>query len=90
MNKEQLVTLVANETGMSKKDVETTTNKILETISEVLKKGEKVALHGFGAFEVRRRKARKGRNPSTGDEMIIQEMNTPTFSAGKKLKESVN
>lgn len=80
---------VAEQVEMSKKDVEKLVNVLFGTIEETLREGEKVQLVGFGTFEVRDRKARKGRNPQTGDEIEIPATRVPAFKAGKTLKDAV-
>ena len=65
MNKAELITSIAQKTGMSKKDTEKTLNGFIESVEEALLRGEKVQLVGFGSFEVRERAARKGINPQT-------------------------
>ncbi len=90
MNKTDLVDAVAKKTRLSKKDSEKAINAMLDTITESLANGEKVVLVGFGTFEVRNRAARKGRNPSTREEIMIPESKAPAFKAGKSLKEKVN
>ena len=90
MNKAELVDAIASKTGSSKKAEEDALNATLEAISESLKKGDKVKLVGFGSFEVRKRAARKGRNPQTGAEIKIPASKAPVFKAGKALKETVN
>ena len=89
MNKTELVAQVAEQVEMSKKDVEKLVNVLFGTIEDALKEGEKVQLVGFGTFEVRDRKARKGRNPQTGDEIEIPATRVPAFKAGKTLKDAV-
>lgn len=89
MNKTDLVGQVAVKTGMTKKDVEKVVNAFLGTVEGTLKDGNKVQLVGFGTFEVRERKARKGRNPQTGQEINIPATKVPAFKAGKALKNSV-
>ena len=90
MNKAELVEALAKETGATKKAAEQSLNAITEIISKSLKKGDKVQLVGFGSFEVRKRAARKGRNPQTGEEIKIPASNSPVFKAGKALKDTVN
>ena len=63
---------------------------LAETITDALKKGEKITLVGFGSFEVKKRAARKGRNPQTGEEIKIAASKAPVFKAGKSLKDAVN
>jgi DNA-binding protein HU-beta len=89
MNKEQLVERVASKTGLSKKDANAALDAVLEGITAALKKGEKVTLVGFGTFIVRRRKAREGRNPQTGEKIKIPARKVPAFTAGKELKSQV-
>ena len=90
MNKAELVAAVAAKTGDTKKNAEETINAFVDVVTASLKKGEKVQLVGFGSFEVRKRAARKGRNPQTGEEIRIAASKAPTFKAGKALKDAVN
>lgn len=89
MNKQELVTSVAEKSGLTKKDSEKAVNAMFSSIEESLAKGDKVQLVGFGTFEVRERAARKGRNPQTGAEIKIAAAKVPAFKAGKALKDSV-
>ena len=90
MNKAELVDVISKKTGLTKKASEASLNAVTEAISEELKKDGKVQLVGFGSFEVRKRAARKGRNPQTGAEMKIAASKAPVFKAGKALKDKVN
>ncbi len=90
MTKKDLVTKVAVETSVSKKDVEAVLNATLEAIGEALKDGDKVQLLGFGNFEVKDVAAREGRNPQTGEAMKIEAYKKPSFTASKALKDLVN
>ena len=90
MNKAELVDAVAAKTGATKKDTEATVKAFVDVVSGALKKGDKVQLIGFGSFEVRKRAARKGRNPQTGEEIKIAASKSPVFKAGKALKDAVN
>ena len=90
MNKSELVTALSEKIGTSKKATESSLNALIETITDELKNGGKVQLVGFGSFEVRKRAARKGRNPQTGEEMKIAASTVPVFKAGKSLKDEVN
>ena len=90
MNKAELVAAVAAKTGDTKKAAEASVDAVVSAIKESLKKGEKVQLVGFGSFEVRKRAARKGRNPQTKEEIKIPASKAPVFKAGKQLKELVN
>ena len=90
MNKTELIAVVAEKSGFSKKDSEIAINAALATITDTLKTGEKVSLVGFGTFEVRNRPAHKGHNPMTGAEIEIAASKAPAFKAGKALKEALN
>ena len=90
MNKAELVEAIAKKTGGTKASVENVLDAFMDTVSGTLTKGESVALIGFGTFSVSRRAARKGRNPSTGAEIRIPASKVAKFSAGAKLKTSVN
>jgi DNA-binding protein HU-beta len=74
---------------LTKTEAETAVNAFVVTIEDALRQGEKVQLMGFGTFEVRERKARKGRNPQTGVPLNIAAGKAPAFKAGKALKDSV-
>ena len=89
MTKVELIAAVATEAGLSKKDAEKAVNTMLATITEELKKGEKVSLVGFGTFEVRERPERQGRNPQTKEPRTIAASKLPAFKAGKALKDAV-
>ena len=90
MNKAELVAAISEKTGTSKKSTETSLNAFVEIVTEALKKDEKVQLVGFGSFEIRKRAARKGRNPQTKEEIKIPASKAPVFKAGKALKDIVN
>jgi DNA-binding protein HU-beta len=89
MNKQELITLVAEKADLSKKESEAAVTAIIDGITSTLSKGEKVQLVGFGTFEVRQRQAREGRNPSTGETIKIAAQKVPAFKAGKALKDQV-
>jgi DNA-binding protein HU-beta len=89
MNKSDLVDSVVEHTGMMKKDCDKVVNIIIDAIIGALAKGDRVQLVGFGTFEVRERKAREGRNPSTGETIEISATKAPVFKAGKTLKNLV-
>ena len=89
MNKTELVAAVAEKTGMSKKDSEKAVNAAFDSITEALAAGEKVQLVGFGAFEVKERNARVGRNPKTKEAIEIPATRVPVFKAGRALKDAV-
>lgn len=90
MNKNELVTSMADKAGMKKTEVEKVLKAFTETVTEELKKGEKIQLVGFGTFEVAERPAREGRNPRTGETMPIAASKAPKFKAGKALKDAIN
>ena len=90
MNKSELIAAIAQKTGETKKDAEATVNAFVNVVTEALTKGDKVQLVGFGSFEVRKRAARKGRNPQTKEEIKIPASKAPVFKAGKALKDLVN
>ena len=90
MNKAELIAAIAAKTGDTKKAAEASVNAFVETVTNALVEGEKVQLVGFGSFEVRKRAARKGRNPQTKEEIKIPASKAPVFKAGKALKETVN
>ena len=89
MNRAMLTELVAKELGESKAGADRAIAAVLGGIQKGLKKQKKVSLVGFGSFEVKRRKARKGRNPQTGEQIKIKASKSVAFRAGKPLKESV-
>lgn len=89
MNKTDLIQLVAEKIAFTKKDSEKAVNAVLDGIMETVKKGEKVQIIGFGTFEKRKRAAKIGRNPSTGQQIKIPATNVPVFKAGKSFKELV-
>ena len=89
MNKAELIAAVAEKTGLSKKDCEKAVNATFEAITEALVKGDKVQLVGFGAFEVKERAARTGRNPATMEEIQIPASRVASFKVGKALKDAV-
>ncbi len=89
MNKSEFVTAIAEKTGFTKKDADKALNAFIESITNALKKGEKVSLIGFGTFEAKKRAARKGKNPQTGAVINIPATTVPTFKAGKALKDAV-
>ena len=90
MNKADLISVMAEKSGMTKKDSEKALNAFIEAVEEALVERDKVQLVGFGTFEVRERSSRKGRNPQTGEEIDIPAASVPAFKAGKALKDSIN
>ncbi len=89
MNKTELVSAVAAKAGLSKKDAEAAVNATVAAITDALKANDKVALVGFGTFEVRARAARMGKNPQTGAAIKIAASKVPAFKAGKALKDAL-
>jgi DNA-binding protein HU-beta len=90
MNKTDLINSIASKSGLNKKNSEAALNAFIGSVEEALKGGDKVVLVGFGTFEVRKRAARKGRNPQTKKEITIPASKAPVFKAGKVLKDTVN
>lgn len=90
MNKTELVEAVVAKAGISKKDADAVVKATFEAITEAMAKGDKVALVGFGNFEVRERAARKGKNPSNGQVIDIPACKAPAFKPGKALRDTVN
>ncbi len=89
MTKGELIDVVAEQTELSKRQVGIVLESMLETIRETLAAGDKVALIPFGSFEVRDRKGREGRNPKTGEKLVIKARRVPAFSAGKSLRDAL-
>ena len=90
MNKAELVDAVAAKADLSRSDAGNAVEAIFDTITAALQKGDNVSLVGFGTFSVKRRAARTGRNPRTGEPLQIPATNAPGFKAGKGLKDAVN
>ncbi|MEM9422085.1 MAG: integration host factor subunit beta [Pseudomonadota bacterium] len=91
MIKSELVQLLAEENPhLFIKDVEKIVSTILDTISDAMAEGARVELRGFGAFSVKHREARVGRNPRTGEAVDIEEKWTPFFKAGKEMRDRLN
>lgn len=89
MNKAELINAAAEKAGLSKKDTEAAVNAAIEAIADCLADGDKVQLVGFGAFEVKCRAARIGRNPKTKESIQIPASKVPVFKPGKALKDTV-
>ncbi len=90
MNKQDLISSVADQSGLTKADAGKAVEAVFDAISASLKKGDEVRLVGFGTFSVSKRKASTGRNPRTGETMAIKASSQPKFKAGKGLKDAVN
>jgi len=89
MSKSEIIDAVAKGAGISKAAAGKAVDAFIDGVTKALKKGSKVTLVGFGTFLVSKRKARKGRNPRTGEEIKIPATKTPRFSAGKALRQAV-
>lgn len=91
MIKSELVTLIAEQNPhLYQRDVERIVNTIFEEIASALARGDRVELRGFGAFSVKQRPARTGRNPRTGAPVEVEEKNVPQFKTGKELRQRLN
>ncbi len=90
MNKSELIDAVAASADLSKAAAARAVDALVDTIADALKKDEQVTLVGFGTFSVRKREARTGRNPRTGETIKIKASKVPTFKPGKALKDAVN
>lgn len=90
MIKAELVEAIANESGLTKADAARALDGFMGAVTGALKKGKKVTLVGFGTFEAKKRAARMGRNPKTGEPVKIPARVSATFKAGSKLKDSIN
>ena len=89
MNKTELITAMAETSGLSKKDCDAALAAFIATIETALKSGDKVQLIGFGSFEVKERAARTGRNPRTKEPVEIPASKAPAFKAGQAFKEAI-
>lgn len=91
MIKSELVQIIAEQNPhLYQRDVENIINAILDEISDALAEGNRVELRGFGAFSVKNRAARVGRNPRTGERVDVEEKWVPFFKTGKDLRERLN
>lgn len=91
MIKSELVQVIAEQNPhLYQRDVEKIVNTILDTIADALADGDRVELRGFGAFSVKHREGRIGRNPRTGDKVVVEEKWVPFFKTGKDLRERLN
>ncbi len=90
MNRTELIDAIVKSTGVSKKDSEAVLKAFIETTEKAVKKGDSVALVGFGTFSQAKRKARTGLNPKTGEKIKIAARKVPVFKAGKAFKDAVN
>lgn len=90
MTKADIVEIIFEKVGFSKKDVGGVVEEIFETIKRTLENGEKVKISGFGNFTIRHKRARRGRNPQTGTEITIEQRKVMTFKASQLLKKAIN
>lgn len=90
MNKNDLVSVVADKSGLSKTDSTSAVDSVFDAITDALQGGGEVRLVGFGTFSVSQRRASEGRNPRTGEKIQIPASKQPKFKAGKGLKDAVN
>jgi len=89
MNKSELIAAVADKSDLSKADAGRAVDALIAVVGKTLKKNDKISVIGFGTFSIRKRAARMGRNPKTGAPLKISASKTPTFKAGKALKDAV-
>ncbi len=89
MSREELITKIAQDAEITKKQAQTVLNSVLSNITDALVKGEKVSFVGFGSFAVSDRQERQGVNPRTKEKITIPARKVPVFKAGKQLKEAV-
>lgn len=90
MTKMDIVESIFEKFGYSKKDVSEVVDAVFETIKETLERNEKIKVSGFGNFSVRQKRARRGRNPQTGEEITIEPRKVMTFKASQILKKAIN
>ena len=90
MNKTQFISAVQKKAGVDGKTADACVKAAIDVIEGALKKGEKVQITGFGTFDVRKRKARTGKNPRTGEAVKIKASKSPAFKPGQTLKDAVN
>ena len=90
MNRGEFVAAIAEQSGLTKADADRAIEAIFKVVKKALKEGDTISLVGFGTFAVRKRAARTGRNPRTGETIKIKASKVPAFKAGKALKDAVN
>ena len=90
MNKGQFIEAIAEKSNLSKKDASAALEAMIATVTETLKTGDKITVTGFGTYETRKRAARTGRNPHTGETIKIEAKLAPAFKPGKALKDAIN
>lgn len=86
MTKSELIEMVAQRKGITRKEAETAVNTVLQEIGDAMRRSERVELRGFGSFTVKERPSREGRNPKTGTAVHVDEKRVPFFKAGKELR----
>jgi DNA-binding protein HU-beta len=89
MNRGEFVAAISEQSGLTKADADRALEAMFKTVKKALKSGDSVSLVGFGTFVVRKRAARTGRNPRTGDTIKIKASKVPAFKAGKALKDAL-
>lgn len=90
MNKKEFIDLISEKASFTKKDTEIALNAMLDSLTELLAKGDSIVLPGFARLSVKKRAARKGRNPATGKVIDIPASNAVSFKIGQKLKDAIN
>jgi integration host factor beta subunit len=91
MTKRELVEKLAERTkNLSQKDAELVVNTVFEAMTEALASGDRIEIRGFGSFQVKKRRAREGRNPRTGEKVSVKAKKVPFFKVGKELRERVD
>ena len=90
MTKADLVDEVSTATELSRKDLEVIVEALFDSVVKALKNSDKLEVRGFGSFRIRKRKARQGRNPKTGEKVDVPEKKVPYFKPSKELKDLIN
>ena len=90
MNKKEFIDLISDKASLTKKDAEIALNAVLDSLTELLAKGDSIVLPGFARLSIKKRAARKGRNPATGKVIDIPASNAVSFKIGQKLKDAIN
>lgn len=90
MNKKEFIAIIAEKSNSTKKDAEIALQAVTDSLTELLARGDSIVLPGFASISIKKRAARKGRNPATGKAIDIAASNVISFKAGAKLKEAIN
>ena len=90
MTRAELVDEVARQSSMTRRQAEVVVDAVFDSILDALGHGDKIELRGFGSFRIRRRASRAGRNPRTGEDVVVPERRVPHFKPGKELRDLVN